>query len=82
MALLQECNKSIERKYGMRANKLKGKIIEKGLSIEKVAEMIGINKATFYRKLSHFDKFTVGDVLAIKKVLSLTPEEVCLIFID
>lgn len=66
----------------MRANKLKGKIIEKGMNVEQLAEKIGIDKATFYRKLNDFDKFTVGDVAKIKATLCLTTQEACTIFID
>lgn len=65
----------------MRANKLKGKIIERGFNVEQVAEMIGIDKATFYRKLNDFSKFTIGDALNIKDALHLTDQEAYLIFL-
>jgi len=65
----------------MKANRLKGKIVERGLNVEQVAEMIGIDRATFYRKLNDFNKFTVGDVDKIKKSLGLTTQETCDIFI-
>lgn len=65
----------------MKSNKLKGKIVEKGFNVEQISEMVGIDKATFYRKLNDFNKFTVGDVEKIKNALCLTTEEACAIFI-
>lgn len=64
----------------MRSNKLKGKIVEKGLNVEQVAEMIGVDKATFYRKLNDFNKFTIGDAINIKVALGLTDQEAYAIF--
>ncbi len=32
-------------------NKLKGKIVERGLNVENLAERIGLDRATLYRKL-------------------------------
>lgn len=66
----------------MKANKLKGKIIEKGLSVEKLAEIVGIDKSTFYRRLSDFDTFTIGEVAKIKDALGLSKEEAYELFID
>lgn len=65
----------------MNSNKLKGKIVEKGLNVETVAEKIGIDKATFYRKLGDFDKFNIGEANRIKDVLGLTNQEACDIFL-
>lgn len=65
----------------MKSNKLKGKIIEKGMNVEKVAEIIGMDKATFYRKLNDFPKFTIGDATKIKDALGLTDQEAYDIFI-
>lgn len=66
----------------MKSNKLKGKIIEKGFNVEQVAERIGMDKATFYRKLNNFEKFTVGDALKIKKALELSDTEAYDIFLS
>lgn len=66
----------------MKSNKLKGKIIEKGLNIEKVSNLIGMDKATFYRKLSNFERFTIGDALRIKDALELTDQEATDIFLS
>lgn len=62
-------------------NKLRGKIVECGLSTAEVAEAIGINPATFYRKLNeNGGTFLIREADAISKVLNLTASEVNAIF--
>ena len=63
--------------------KLKGKIIEKGLNISKLAEKLDINKATLYRKLKgNGENISIKEANLIVKELNLTPEEANLIFFD
>lgn len=63
-------------------NKLKGKIIEKGMNVNDVANEIGIDKATFYRRLeANGDTFTIREVDAIVKILTLTIDETNSIFL-
>lgn len=65
----------------MNCLKLKGIIVEKGLTQEGVAKMIGMNKSTFYRKIkSNGANFTVGDVRALITAVQLTAAEVRDIF--
>ena len=66
----------------MKSNKLKAKIIERGMNVEELASAIGMDKTTMYRKLRDIEKFTVGDVAKIKEKLELTSDETCAIFID
>lgn len=62
-------------------NKLKGKIVENELTVEKLAKKIGINTATFYRKLNASgETFTVKEVNLICKALNLDAEEAMSIF--
>jgi DNA-binding XRE family transcriptional regulator len=62
-------------------NKLKGKIVECGLNIEELSSKIGINKTTFYRKMSSDGKyFTIEEADLISKELNLTYDEVNSIF--
>ena len=61
--------------------RLRGKMIEKGFTVDTLATAIGINRATLYRKLDAIEKFTIGEALKIKAVLQLTDEEACLIFL-
>lgn len=63
------------------ADKLKATLKEKGVSIEEVSKLIGINKSTFYRKLaSDGATFTIGEVDKMSKALSLTVDEINAIF--
>lgn len=66
----------------MNANKLKGKIVEKGLNVAKTADLIDINKSSFYRKLNGFDTFTVNEAVKLKEVLGLSNLEALDIFLS
>lgn len=62
-------------------NKLKGKIVENELSIEKLAKEIGMDKSTLYRKLnSEGEHILIKEANLIVKKLNLTPEEAVSIF--
>lgn len=62
--------------------KLKAKMVERNATIASMAEALGINQATVYRKLNGSgDKFTVGEVCGMIRCLGLTsPEEITSIF--
>lgn len=64
----------------MNLNKLKGKIVENGLNVPKVAEMLGIDPKTLYRRLNS-GKVTVEDAAKMKAFLSITNEEAIEIFL-
>ena len=66
----------------MNAAKLKGKIVERGTNVEKLAEYLGIDRATLYRKLGNFEKFTIGEANRVKTALDLTDEEATAIFFE
>lgn len=76
------CMNATERGEIMNINRLKGKIVESGLNIGQVAELIGINRTSFYRKLHDFEKLTVREAIALKKVLNLNDEEAYKIFLE
>ncbi len=62
-------------------HKLKGKIVERQLSIEKLAEQLDMDKSTLYRKLSNGgEALTIRDVDGIVKALRLSLEEANSIF--
>lgn len=62
-------------------NKLKGKIVERGLNISELAEKIGIDRATLYRKLGgNGESFSIRDADLISKALELSIDEVNAIF--
>lgn len=62
-------------------NKLKGKIVENGLTVAVLAEKMGINHATLYRKMSNNgETMLVKDANAIVSALNLTADEAVAIF--
>lgn len=64
----------------MNVNKLKGKIAEKGLSVEKLAGMIHVDRSSLYRKLNNAEKITIGEAARMKDALEMTNEEATDIF--
>lgn len=64
----------------MKILKLRGKMVEKDVSVETLASIIGIDRATLYRKFNDGEKFTVGEALKINDALKLTQEEAYDIF--
>lgn len=61
--------------------KLRSKMVEKKVSVESLSNLIGINKSTFYRKLSTDGKdFTVGEANAIADSLNLSADDFNAIF--
>lgn len=62
-------------------NKLKGKIVENGLTTEKLADLIGIDRSTLYRKINgNGESFTIKEADLIVKKLNLNLEEANAIF--
>ena len=62
-------------------NKLKGKIVEKNMSVEEVAKRVNIDRATFYRKLAqNGESFSIREADAIVKALGLDGLEASAIF--
>lgn len=62
-------------------NKLKGKMVECGMNVEKLSDKIGVDKSTLYRKLStNGENFTIKEANLIAKELNLTYSEVNSIF--
>ena len=59
--------------------KLKGKIVEKGMSVETVSADLGINPATFYRKLKN-NSFEIREADKLIEILALRGEEATAIF--
>lgn len=64
-------------------NKLKGKIVENELSIPELAEIIGLDKSTLYRKFNtEGETFTIREADEIRKVLKLSGQEAAEIFFN
>lgn len=65
----------------MNVNKLKAKMVEKGLNVTMVAERIGIDRSSLYRKLNNEgETLTVKEAKAIVQVLDIPPLEAAHIF--
>ena len=62
------------------ANKLKGRIIEQGRSIEDIAGIIGMHRSTLYRKMAGDFPFTVDEASQIVTLLNLSNEDAISIF--
>lgn len=64
-------------------DELKRKMSEREISKEAMANALGINPSTFYRKLQTAgENFTVGQMHRIAEILNLSREEVSLIFLE
>lgn len=61
-------------------NKLKGAIVEKGKTQQVIAEEIGIDRSTFYRKMKNGGDFSVEEAQKIVKSVPLTNSEAITIF--
>ena len=62
-------------------NKLKGKIVENGMTVSSLAEKIGIDKATLYRKLNNnAEALMLKEASAIVDILHLSIDEATAIF--
>lgn len=62
---------------------LRGKIVAKGLTQERVAEQMGIDSSTFSRKMQAQGlAFSIGEMHKIADILQLTSEEASAIFLQ
>lgn len=66
----------------MKLNLLKAKIVEKGRNVNSLAEEIGTNGSSLYRKLNNFEKITIGDAKKIKAALGMSDSEAINIFLS
>lgn len=66
----------------MNVLKLKGRMVEKGLTVKILAETIRMDRGTLYRKLNRCESITVGEMQRIMDALGLTKAEAIDIFFD
>jgi len=52
-------------------SKLKGKIVERDTTQEELANKIGIDKSTFYRKMKQNGNFSIKEVLIIVTIVNV-----------
>jgi plasmid maintenance system antidote protein VapI len=72
---------NVERRNEMQLNKLKAKIVERGTNVETLADAIGIDRSSLYRKLNNFEKITIGEATKIKAALEMSDAEASDIFL-
>ena len=77
-----ETNRKKGEKY-MKKEELAKKIKQSSLSNKQLAKQVGIDEATFYRKMKKDgETFTIAEAKKIIKELHLTPTEACDIFFE
>ena len=64
----------------MKANTLRGKISECGMSVKKFCKVADFARSTFDRKMKGESSFDLSEANRIRDVLHLTDEETCNIF--
>lgn len=65
----------------MNVNRLKGKIVEQGLNVATVAEKMGIDRTTLYRKLNNKgETLTIREAQNLVKILEINSDEATAIF--
>jgi len=64
----------------MNVNILKSKIALKGITIEELAEQIGISKTAMYRRLNGRNSFKANEIKSMKSILCLNMDELNAIF--
>ena len=61
-------------------NEFKAQLARQGLNVSTLAENVGLDPATLYRKMNGEVQFTVGDVEEIRDALKLGSRDVLSIF--
>lgn len=65
----------------MNINKLRGKIVENGMTVPELAAKIGADRSSLYRKLNNLEKVTIGEAIRIKEALNLSDSDAIDIFL-
>lgn len=61
-------------------NKLKGAIVANGKDQKQIANKLGIDKSTFYRKMKEGGSFSVGEAAKMAEIIPLSDAEAISIF--
>ena len=65
----------------MNTSKLRGKILENGMTQDELAKRISVDRSTLSRRLKTGESFTIGEVNRITSVLNLSKDEAIEIFL-
>lgn len=60
--------------------KIRGRMVELGLTVRAVADALSLDPASVYRRLNHPEQITVGEANILKGLLQLSGEEASAIF--
>lgn len=60
--------------------KIRGRMVEVGVSVKALAEALALDSSSLYRRFSNPETFTVGEAVAIKERLGLSEEDASRIF--
>lgn len=66
----------------MNQNLLKARMLEQGITPDELASKLGLNTATFYRKLNGTSDFYRTEMLKMKSILSLSNTDMRAIFLE
>ena len=67
----------------MNIRKLKAAMVERGINTAQLADRIGVNRSTLYRRIATQGRgFTIGEAESIAAVLNLSPAESTAIFLE
>ena len=61
-------------------NKLRGRMVELGVTVRLLAQRMGVNYSSLYRRLKEPENFTIGEATKIKSILELSSEQATDIF--
>lgn len=61
-------------------NKLRGRMVELGVTVRLLAQRMGVNYSSLYRRLKEPESFTIGEATKIKSILELSSEQATDIF--
>ena len=65
----------------MQINKLRAKMVERGVNVTELAKRIGADRSSLYRKFANAEKFTVGEAMKLKAALDISDREAIEIFL-
>ena len=57
-------------------------VARKGYKLNEIAEILGVNSSTLYRKITGENDFTRSEIITLKNILELTIEELDKLFFN
>lgn len=61
---------------------LKAKIIENALTLQEIADLLGISRNSLYMKMNNKREFTASEICKLVEILRLNPSEIVHIFLN